>query len=106
MHLHNGLPVIGRDALQGLDGHRLGGYLIVEPRVAGTRRVVVAAHLLAIDGVLLQALHVLTGLGAVALLQQGRLSQDHGRHRLLVDGLALDVLLHQVEQIGVGFLHV
>ena len=100
MHLLDGLLVIGRETLQGFNGHRLCGNLIVVPRISGPRCVVITAHLLTIDGVFLQALHIFLRTGWIGL------REDDGCQGLLVDALVLDLLLQEGHQIGVGSLHI
>ena len=100
LHLANGLLVVGRDALNGLDGYRLGGNLIVEPRVAGTWGVVVTTRLLAIDGIFLQRLHVLSSTLGFWF------REDHSRKGFLVEVLRLDILLQELQQVVVGLLHI
>ena len=94
LHLRDGDGIVGSEQLHGLDGSHLRGHLVVAPRIAGTLRVVVAAHVLAIDRPLLQALHV------------GLVLKDDGGEGLLIDGLILRLFLQQVRQVGVGIGHI
>ncbi len=99
LHLLNGLTVVGRQLLQGLDGNRLGGYLIVVPGVACTRGVVVTAQILTIDGIFLQRLHIFEGTLGI------RLGEDDGGEGLLVDRLRLDIFLQEFQEVVVGRLY-
>ena len=99
LHLLDGLLILWGEALQGLDSHGLGGNLIVVPAIAGTWRIVIATHLLTIDGILLQRLDILKGTLRISL------GEDHGRQGLFIDALPLDILLQQAQQIVVGCLY-
>ena len=92
--------VVRRQALQGLNGHGLCRNLIVVPAIACTWGVVVAAHILTIDGPLLQRLGILEGSLRIGC------REDYSREGFLVDALGLDVFLEQFHQILVGILHI
>ena len=100
LHLLYRLTVVGCEALQGLDGYGLCRDLIVIPGVACTRGVIVTAQFLAEYGIFLQRLCILQG--ALGFW----LREDDGRKGFLVNGLRLDIFLHQVEQVLIGGFHV
>ena len=99
-HLVNGLLVVGSYLLDSLDSCHLSGYLIVVPRIRGTRGIVVAAHLVGEDGIFLQTLHIL-----LSQLGVSTFSHHDSSHRLSIDRLTLDVFLQQDIEIVVGRLH-
>ena len=100
-HLIDGLLVGRCHTLDSLDSGYLGRYLVVVPRVAGATSIVVASHLLSIDGIFLQTLHILCSLGLLTML-----GENDGGECLLIDGLALDVFLQQTDEVVVGGLYV
>ena len=100
MHLRDRLGIGRRQTLHRLDGDGLGGDLIVEPGIAGTWGVVVTPHILPIDGVFLERLHILGSQFRFGL------REDDRRQGLLVERLVLDLLLQQGHQIGIGLLYI
>ena len=100
-HLVDRLLIVRRHLLDSLQGSHLRRNLVVVPRIAGTRGVIIASHFLRIDGIFLQTLHIFCGTLRITMLLE-----DNGREGFLVDGLVLDVLLQQGNQIVVGRLHV
>ena len=100
-HLVDRLLILGRHSLNSLNGGHLRRNLVVVPRIGGTRRVVIAAHFLCIDGIFLQALHIFC-----RTLRLTMLGENDGCQGFLVDGLAFDVLLQQSDEVVIGRLHI
>ena len=100
LHLTDGLQVVGRDALQGLDGNGLCRNGVVEPRVSGTLGVVVAAYILTIDGIFLERLDIFEGTLRLEL------REDDSRKGFLIHRLVADIFLQELQQVVVGTIHV
>ena len=100
-HLIDGLHIVWRYHLDSFDSSHLRRNLVVVPRIACTRSIIVTAHLLSEYGIFFQTLHIFGSLARFAILRE-----DDSREGLLINSLTQDVLLQQRQQVVVGSLHV
>ena len=96
----NGLLVVRLQHLQRLYHGYLGRNLIVSPAVECLAGIVVAAHLLAVNGIFVHALQIFASLLAVSSILLAVSGEYHGSTRLAIDGEITRYLRHLFQEIS------